>query len=249
MNSSDIFENTSDIIFKHKISLKDLMGKFKYSVNFLGILWGIIFSVAFYSPSLIKNFSSVLFLKIWFFLLIMTIFDIALTVFFTRAKIVLTKNSIFYKPPVSFKIYSFHFDEIGAFVKNRFFITVFGKNPQKRFTVFLYGKIAEEFISILQKLIPELRDYTPKKSFDFATNYDKYFSVFCIISIFFAFSLFPISLFLKSKIGDFYFSQWEKSGYSIDVYRKCALDNYKFAVLNERNSAYCEKFLLLSSHK
>ncbi len=243
MNNSDNFETFSDIIFKHQISIKDLTGKIKFSIVFIGFLLAVIVSVAFYSPNLLKNFASFLFFKSWLFFFVIAVFDLILTILFTKAKVVLTKNSIFYKPPVSFKIYSLNFDEIDGVLKNRFYLTVLGKNPQKRFTVFLYGKSASEFLSVLEKSVECLKDLTPKKTFDFASIYDKYFLIFFVAAIFVGFCMFPSFLILKEKIGDYYFFEWQKSGYSEEIYRKCAEKNYKTAVLNERNKFCMEKYL------
>ena len=243
MNSSDNFETSSDIIFKHQISLKDLTGKFKFSFLFIRFLLAVILSVAFYSQSLFGKFFSFLFFKIWLFLFVVAVFDLILTFMFTKAKVVLTKNSIFYKPPVSFKIYSLNFDEIDGVLKNRFFLTVLGKNPQKRFTVFLYGKSAEDFLSVLQKSIVGLKDFTPKKTFDFATIYDKYFLIISLFICLLGFCFLPFYCYVKEKIGDYYFSEWQKSGYVRDIYRKCAEKNYKTAILNEKNKYCMEKYL------
>lgn len=238
MNSSNHFESSSEIIFKHQISLKDLTGKLKFSISFVVFLLAVIASFAFYSSTLFKNFYLFFFFKIWLFLFVVVVFDLILTLLFTKAKIILTKSAIFYKPPVSFKIYSLLFDEIDGVLKNRFFLTVLGKNPQKRFTVFLYGKSAEDFLSVLQKSIVGLKDFTPKKTLDFTSIYDKYFLIISLFLCLLGFYFLPFYCFIKEKIGDYYFSEWQKSNYTIEIYRKCAEDNYKTAMLNKKKKLY-----------
>lgn len=241
-------ENNSEIIFRHKITLEDLIGKYLYSLNLLIIPLSILLSIGFYSPIAIKSaFSSSIFIPAILLSIIFILLDIVMTIFYTNAKIVMTEDKIYYKPPFYNKIYTMDTDKIDFYSQNAFLLSIYGKNPEQHFKILLSEKHSENLIRLLKNKIPNIKNKT--YNLKIHNLYKKFYITVLLITSISTFLTYPIFLSIKEKIGDYYYLEWIKSDFKQEIYRQNAEKNYKIAALNERNYSYEKKYKNLINKK
>lgn len=144
------------ILFEHQLTMKDLRMSFS-SLFCSFILVLSCFFLMFFLPK--TSFANIFFAVNINVLAVLTILFIFVSVLFiwlgTKSKIILTKEGIHYKPPLSKRIYEMRFVDVTAFEYKKSLLIVSGKK-HKQFAVYLTKDIALEIISILKEKTPAI---------------------------------------------------------------------------------------------
>ncbi len=146
--------NDNYILFEHQLTMADLKTSF-HSLFFSFFLVLICFLLLFFVPqsSVSNNFLLVNINILVVFSISFSLVSVIFIWFGTKSKIILTEDGIFYKPPISKRIYEMNFVDVTAFEYKKSLLIVSGKK-YKQFAIYLTEDIACEIISILKEKIP-----------------------------------------------------------------------------------------------
>lgn len=142
------------ILFEHQLTAADLKGSYRSLFCSFGLLLCCFFLLFFLPKTSFSN--EILLVNINIFAVLSFIFVIVSAVFVwmgTKSKVILTDDGIYYKPPISKRIYEMKFVDIIAFEYKQSLLIVSGKK-QKQFAVYLTENTALAIMNILKEKTP-----------------------------------------------------------------------------------------------
>lgn len=142
------------ILFEHQLTMADLKGSSRSIICSFGLLLCCFLLIIFIPKIPFSN--EIFFVNINILAVLSFIFVVVSAVFVwlgTNAKIILTEDGIYYKPPVSRRIYEMKYGKISTFYYKNSMLFVCEKNNGKHLSLFLEQNIAEKIIIILRQKV------------------------------------------------------------------------------------------------